>query len=443
MYNQAAQRSPPDSNAISCRVIWRAHYRRVGLAVVILAASCAGSANADFHPLRQSWVRHTGGPIAARPVESKGVVFAGSWDGREYAIRAKDGRVLWKAPLGTTHSEQCPRNDTAGVTSAPVVTGGTAYLGGGDAYWYALNTSTGAVRWRVPTGDNSPAGGHYNWSSPAVFGGHAFVGISSFCDSPLVQGQLLRVDLASHAIDGVWNVVPDGRQGGTIWTTPVVDSARNRLFVTTGNGDDTYAESIVAVDIDSMLPLDSWKLGTSERVTDSDWGTSPTLLSDSHGRRLVAAANKNGVLYAWRRKALHDGPVWRRRVAVGGECPNCGSGTVSTGTFDGHRLFYAGGGTVIRKHKYRGSVRAIDPATGRVLWSRGLPGAVLGALVRAPGRLFVAAEHGLYMLRSRDGALLHENRFPFDRLWSTPLVDRTRVVIGSVSGAIRAFRLPH
>jgi hypothetical protein len=68
---------------------------------------------------------------------------------------------------------------------------------------------------------------------------------------------------------------------------------------------------------------------------------------------------------------------------------------------------------------------------------------VLGALVRAPGRLFVAAEHGLYMLRSRDGALLHENRFPFDRLWSTPLVDRTRVVIGSVSGAIRAFRLPH
>jgi hypothetical protein len=63
--------------------------------------------------------------------------------------------------------------------------------------------------------------------------------------------------------------------------------------------------------------------------------------------------------------------------------------------------------------------------------------------VRSNGRLFVAAEYGLYMLRPRDGALLHENRFRFDRVWSTPLVDRTRVVVGSVSGAIRAYRLPH
>jgi outer membrane protein assembly factor BamB len=199
----------------------------------------------------------------------------------------------------------------------------------------------------------------------------------------------------------------------------------------------------VTVDVDSLLPLDSWKLAAGERVSDSDWGTSPTLFSDSRGRRLVAAANKNGVVYAFQRNALHDGPVWRRRVAVGGDCPNCGSGTVSTGSFDGHRLFYAGGATVIRKHTYRGSVRAIDPATGRVLWSRGLAGAVLGALVRARGRLFVEAEYGFYVLRARDGALLHENRFRFDRLWSTPLVDRTRVVIGSVSGAIRAYRLPH
>ena len=404
---------------------------------------CAGSASADFRPLRQSWTLHTQGPIAARPVESKGVVFAGSWDGREYALRARDGHVLWKTPLGTTRSEQCPHYKTAGITSAPVVAAGSAYLGGGDAYWYALDSATGGVRWRVPTGDNSPAGGHYNWSSPALFGGHAFVGVASLCDSPLVQGQLLRVDLASHAIDRVWNVVPDGRQGGTIWTTPLVDRARNRLFVTTGNGDDAYAESIVTVDIDSMLPLDSWKLGASERVSDSDWGTSPTLFSDPRGRRLVAAANKNGIVYAFQRNALHEGPVWRRRVAVGGDCPNCGSGTVSTGTFDGHRLFYAGGAAVIRKHTYRGSVRALDPATGRVLWSRGLPGAVLGGLVRSNGRLFVAAEYGLYMLRPRDGALLHENRFRFDRVWSTPLVDRARVVIGSVSGAIRAYRLPH
>jgi outer membrane protein assembly factor BamB len=384
----------------------------------------------------------TRGSIAARPVESKGVVFAGSWDGREYAIRAKNGRVLWKRGLGTTSSDRCPHYKSAGITSAPVVAGGSAYLGGGGPYWYALNAATGAVRWRVPTGDNSPAGGHYNWSSPALFGGHAFVGVASLCDQPLVQGQLLRVDLASHAIDGVWNVVPDGAVGGTIWTTPVVEPARKRLFLTTGNGDDPYAESIVALDADSLLPLDSWKLGSNERVSDSDWGTSPTLLTDSGGRQLVAAANKNGLLYAFDRDRLADGPVWQRRVAVGGDCPNCGEGTVSTGVFAGGRLFWAGASTRVHGRTYRGSVRAIDPASGRVLWSRGLHGAVLGALVSARGRLYVAAESAFYVLRARDGAVLHENDFPNDRLWSTPLVDRHRVIIGTLNGKIQAFRLP-
>jgi outer membrane protein assembly factor BamB len=412
------------------------------VALVAVAVSFAGSAEAAIHPLRRGWTVQTRGSIAARPVESKGVVYAGSWDGREYAIKAKTGRVLWKRSLGTTTSERCAHYQTIGITSAPTIADGTAYLGGGNAFWYALDAATGAVRWRVPTGDNSPSGGHYNWSSPAVFGGHAFVGVASLCDQPLVQGQLLRVDLASHAIDRAFNVVPDGHVGGSIWTTPVAEPARNRVFVTTGNGEDPYAESIVAVDSESLLPLDSWKLGASERVDDSDWGTSPTLLTDSRGRRLVAAANKNGVLYAFLRDHLADGPVWRARVAKGGACPECGSGTASTGTFDGHRLFYAGGGIVIRGHAYRGSVRAVNPATGRLLWSRPLAAPVLGALVQRDGRLFVASEGVLYVLRGRDGAILHKNRLAGDRTWSTPLVDRHRVIIGTLNGKIQAFRLP-
>src|SRR4051812_28984046 len=105
------------------------------LATLLLALLATGTASADFHPLRPTWAVNTGGPIAARPVESKGVVFAGSWDGREYAIGAKTGRVLWKRSLGITSSDKCPFYTTAGITSAPVITGGLAYLGGGDAYW--------------------------------------------------------------------------------------------------------------------------------------------------------------------------------------------------------------------------------------------------------------------------------------------------------------------
>jgi outer membrane protein assembly factor BamB len=412
------------------------------LTPVVVALACAGSASAAAPPLKRIWTLKTGGPIAARPVESKGVVYAGSWDGHEYALRPGTGKVLWKTSLGATSSPQCPRYEQAGITSAPVLRDGNAYLGGGDAFWYALSAKTGAVRWRVPTGDNSPSGGHYNWSSPAVLGGHAFVGISSLCDNPLVQGRLLRVNLSTHAIDGTWNVVPDGRTGGTIWTTPVVESGRKRLFLTTGNGEDTYAEAVVALDPSSMQPLDSWKLPANQRVNDSDWGTTPTLLTDSRRRRLVVAANKNGVLYAFRRDNLHAGPVWQRPISVAGECPNCGAGSVSTGVFGGHRLFYAGGRATIKKNVFPGSVRAIDPATGKLLWSRGLSGPVLAGLVRAHGKLFVAATSGLFVLRLRDGAVLHKNIVPNTKLWSMPLVDRYRVVIGTVSGEIRAYRVP-
>jgi outer membrane protein assembly factor BamB len=412
------------------------------LTALAAALACAGGARADRHALHKAWTVQTRGSIAARPVERKGVVFAGSWDGREYAITAKSGRVRWKRMLGVTRSERCSNYQSAGVTSSPVFSSGLAYLGGGDSNFYALDAASGGVRWRVPTGDNSPSAGHYNWSSPSLFGGHAFVGVSSLCDQPLVQGQLLRIDTASHAIDGVWNVVPDGRVGGTIWTRPVVESGANRVFVTTGNGDDAYAESIVALDATSLAPLDSWKLADAERVLDSDWGTSPTLFADASGRGLVAAANKNGVLYAWQRDRLAAGPVWRRRIAVGGPCPNCGAGTVSTGAFDGSRLFWAGGGTKLRGTTYRGSVRAIDPASGRLLWSRGVHGAVLGGLVQARGMLFVPAQSAFYVLRARDGKILHENDYAGDSLWATPLVDRKRVVVGTLNGKLFGYRLP-
>jgi outer membrane protein assembly factor BamB len=197
----------------------------------------------------------------------------------------------------------------------------------------------------------------------------------------------------------------------------------------------------VAVDAETLEPLDSWRLPEAARVADSDWGTSPVLFGDSHGRELVAAANKNGYLYAFARNRLSGGPVWRRRVAAGGSCPNCGAGTASTGSFDGRRLFQAGGSTKIGRHRYAGSVRALDPASGRVLWSRGLPDPVLGALARAPGMLLVAAESGLYVLRARDGAVLHLNRMRGDWLWGAPLVDGRRVVVGTLNGRVRAYRL--
>jgi hypothetical protein len=71
---------------------------------------------------------------------------------------------------------------------------------------------------------------HYNWSSPLIYNGDAFIGIASNCDSPLVQGQLLEVNLTSHQITATYNFVPNGEVGGDVWTSPTVDPETNTIF---------------------------------------------------------------------------------------------------------------------------------------------------------------------------------------------------------------------
>jgi outer membrane protein assembly factor BamB len=145
----------------------------------------------------------------------------------------------------------------------------------------------------------------------------------------------------------------------------------------------------------------------NDPTPDADWGTSPTLFRGTQGRELVSAVNKNGILYAFDRDKLGAGPVWRARLAVpqGGSDPGSGGG-YSTGVFDGHRLVYAAGRTTIRGKRRPGSVRAIDPATGRFLWERPLPSQVYGALACANGMVVVPAIAALYVVDPATGEVL-------------------------------------
>ncbi|HET8909808.1 MAG TPA: PQQ-binding-like beta-propeller repeat protein, partial [Ktedonobacterales bacterium] len=145
--------------------------------------------------LGKVWSFLTGGMIASQPAVVNGVVYVGSWDGYEYALDATTGAMLWKTFLGTTTASPTCFPSQMGISSSATVQNGVVYVGGGDAYWYALDATTGAVLWKVYTGDNSATGGHYNWSSPLIYNGYAYIGIASVGDCPLVQGQLLQVSL--------------------------------------------------------------------------------------------------------------------------------------------------------------------------------------------------------------------------------------------------------
>ena len=83
-------------------------------------------------------------------------------------------------------------------------------------------------------------------------------------------------------------------------------------------------------------------------------------------------ANKNGILYTFNRNNLAAGPVWQRPIAIGGDCPTCGDGSIASGIFANGTLYYAGGSNIrvaaepvaAGSHGGGGSISAFNPGTG-------------------------------------------------------------------------------
>ena len=398
--------------------------------------------------LTRIWRFQTGAGIAASASIVNSTVYIGSWDGYEYALDALKGFQKWKTYLGITTARCVP--PVTGITSAAAVVNHVVYVGGGDSYWYALDAFTGAVLWKVFTGDNGANSGYYNWSSPLIYNGYAYIGIASDCDNPLVPGKLLKVDLTSHQVVGTFKVVDDGQVGGGIWTSPALDTAANIIYVTTGTQDkitQTLSQAIIAIDATTMTMKGAWQIPLMQAGTDSDWGSTPTLFTDANGRKLVAAANKNGFTYAFDRTNIGAGPIWERQTSFAGTCPVCGEGSVSSGAFGNGTLYIAGGHTVINGVGYPGSVRAIDPATGKYLWEHGVPDPIVPALVHTNGLIIDGEGPTLEVLDAKTGTRLYsyeiggDQRYDGDGIYGAPSVSHGEIFIGALDGNVYAFGL--
>jgi polyvinyl alcohol dehydrogenase (cytochrome) len=392
--------------------------------------------------LTKLWTFKTGGFVAASPIVVGNTVYVGSWDGYEYALNATTGALIWKQFLGLTTSTKPDCIPSYGITSSATVQNGVVYVGGGDAYWYALDATTGVVLWKVFTGDNSADGGHYNWSSPLIYNGDAYIGIASLCDDPAVQGQLLQVDLTTHHVN-TFKVVPDGQIGGGIWTSPSVDASTNTIYVSTGNEgqepapSQPLARAMIALDATTLAIKGSWQAPDAS-FDDLDWSTTPTLFTNGAGDALVAAADKAGYVYAFDRSDISAGPLWQTSIATGGDCPECGEGTASSGAFGQGLLFVAGGSGFINSVPVSGSIRALDPATGVFRWQYGTSRAVVAALGYANGLVVAGAGSTLTVLNAATGALLYSYQAA-KSFTGPPSIANGRLFTGGMDGTVYAF----
>jgi outer membrane protein assembly factor BamB len=135
----------------------------------------------DAATSRQIWKRATNGPVPAAPAIADGTVYIGSYDGKFYALNAQTGALKWKfATNGERRFEAKglhglqPKDQTIAdpfdiFLSSPVVANGAVYFGSGDGNLYALDSTTGDLRWKFKTGDVVHA-------SPALAEGVLFFG---------------------------------------------------------------------------------------------------------------------------------------------------------------------------------------------------------------------------------------------------------------------------
>jgi outer membrane protein assembly factor BamB len=349
----------------------------------------------------------------ASPTVADGAVFIGSRTGWFYKLNERTGAVLAKAFLGFQPHLTCTAGGivaTATVAHDPADGQDTVYVGAPDGYLYALRASDLSQRWRsVIAIPSSTVSDYFQWSSPTVTDGRIYIGVSSHCDNPLVRGGLVAYDQATGKVLAHYFTVPKGVIGGSIWSSAAASS--NYVYVSTGNGTTGARKlydttSIVELRTSTLTKVARFQIPASQRLFDTDFGASPALFGS-----LVGACDKNGLFYALHVPSMKV--AWERRVAA--SPGNTGdSRCIASSAFDGKYLYVAATATKIAGHQYAGSVRRLDPATGRVLWRTGLPNGVFGApTLDGAGVLAVGTytrhskANAVYLLNAKTGRILH------------------------------------
>jgi outer membrane protein assembly factor BamB len=191
-----------------------------------------------------------------------------------------------------------------------------------------------------------------------------------------------------------------------------------------------------------MQTLDSFQPVPTPFSVDYEFGASPALFDVPDGRRLIAAANKNGYVYTLNRNALAAGVVWRYQISGPGTSPDLGESSIASAAYARGRLFVAGGRTT---DGYPGAIAALDPATGSQLWKMHPDGFVLPALAAVGEVVIAGVSHSadntgrLYVLAQSTGEVLYTYPTPA-RLFAQLTWANGMLYLVDDGGTLLAFR---
>jgi polyvinyl alcohol dehydrogenase (cytochrome) len=393
--------------------------------------------------------------LDASPTVVGGVLYIGSRTGLFYALNATTGALVWKRQLDFGSKTVCSAKGvtgTATVAADPVDGTMTVYAPGAH-YLYALKASDGSVRWKKAIGPATASGAalYFNWASPTVAGGRIFMGLAANCESHLIRGGVVSLNQHTGALQHTYYAVPSGSVGASVWSSEASDGTS--VWATTGNPDPTGnqvfdAYSIVRLSASSLTAVEKWTVPAAQNA-DLDFGSSPTLFQSSAGAasNLIAACNKNGVLYAWQQTNLAAGPVWQRQISTSGAN---GSSCITSPAYDGPAklLIVAANGTTVAGRSVAGAVRALDPSTGSISWEQGLPCPAMGSpTINASSHLVAVPLYGCAAGTAPSVRIFNElTGVPLATLAATgsvfaqPVFAEGHIYVASETGGLTAFQ---
>ncbi|MFL5822159.1 MAG: PQQ-binding-like beta-propeller repeat protein, partial [Solirubrobacteraceae bacterium] len=349
------------------------------------AARTAGS-------LQRAWTFSSPhGDFTGTPVVAGGTLVAGTNLGWIYGLNPVSGKVRWSRDVGQ------PINGSAAIDlhapAGPTVFVPVAAVG--RPRLLALSLSTGAVRWRTVL---SRQAGSDVFSSPTFWRGRLYIGTSGpGNDDSTARGTVVAVGEATGRIAWRTYIVPRGHDGGAVWSTPAIDPRTGRLYVGTGNAYHAPAagttDSIVALSAVTgrilnhfqSTPGDVWEASAPTSGPDYDFGASPNLFTDSHGRRLVGEGQKSGTYWALNRATMR--PVWRKSVGPGSQA----DGGIGSTALDG--------ATIYGSDSVNAALFALD-RSGKTRWTSSDAGtAHISPVALGNGLLYSATSDGYLIIR--------------------------------------------
>lgn len=395
----------------------------------------------------------TAGPAGyAQPIiVGDSVYVATASVGKVISLDAQTGAERWTRALDGTLSDPCSVNvNHPGFWAAPAFANNTLFAASPDGNLYALDPTTGATLRQSPVATpSSPPELMIASPMPSVELGKLYTGVSAVFNCAHVPGRVISVDLATGTSQTV-HLTSGNKVGASVWSSLAVDPSNRRIYATTSDpvnqplAELPLSQAFVAMDADTLAVTDHWQNPAPPPNANSDFGASPTLFTDSEGTPMIAAANKDGKLYALKRDKLSDGPVWTYAIAVGGPDPLAADGSLVAPTFTHKTLFAAGGKTTDGKP---GVVVALDPKTGTEKWKHVTPGYVFAGMP-ALGDILIVVSNALDGTKSYLELLnvaTGESIKTFEaagRTFAAPAVGRSRIVWYSYAGVVQALAIP-